>query len=519
MINISITNEYNEENEWCETISGWSFKQDYVCVIDSKFINRMMLSDQTGILFIVAENSVALPSTNRSELVEYINGFTNIIEGDGVLVHWSKNGLLTVYRTAHATVPIYVSGELNKFCAGWDFNSVISRRDSSTLSRTELRRLIQFGPELSQDTIAVNVKLLLPGQKAIWGLGSDQIEIKNCYKFDYYEQSTLVAGATLSSIFVDLIKASSTDLLSEAQVPTIELSGGMDSSCVAVALHNADNPLYSYGLIHRGNAGDQQVARRNELKQRLKIIDSQVESTVCKPFTSLEHAPLDADFIISPYDELYWDGIVECINSMPNGKPDLIVTGIGGDELTISTNCDDDTQMPVCRSKVFQAMFFRDLIAARHVPKTFVSQSALAAAFVRARMFLHNNIWPKNPLIDPRVVQFCQMIPPEHKQYRLLNKLTLARAGLSDYFIVPRFKENFSRVFMDDLLDFRSDNYFSDSLLHTEMIANSTVISNEIKNIQNGGKSDLPDYAIISAVRLEYILRYYVENFSISFTD
>ncbi|WP_079210882.1 hypothetical protein [Brucella pituitosa] len=132
---------------------------------------------------------------------------------------------------------------------------------------------------------------------------------------------------------------------------------------------------------------------------------------------------------------------------------------------------------------------------------------------------VHHDIWPKNPFIDPRVVQFCQMVPPEHKKNRLLNKLTLERAGLSDYFITPRFKENFSRIFIDDLLDFRSDAYFSESLFHCHMIANAAVLANEIRTIQNGANADLSLYVIINAVRLEHILRNYSEKFSIRFCD
>lgn len=389
MITICITNNNIGNKEWRETKHGWSLNEDYVNGIDSKFLNRTMICDNDGMVFIVCEKAVPLPLMNLRDLPGYISDFANVLEGDGVLIHLAKSGRLTAIRTAHATVPIYVSGETNQFCADWDFNSIASQRQLVTLSRTELRRFIQYGPELSQATIAQDIKQLLPGQKAIWSPGGAQIEIS--------------------------------------------------------------------------------------------------------------------------------DGIVESINSMPNDKPDLIITGIGGDELAITSDYDDQTTP--CGPKITQSLFFGDPTPTHSIPKTFVSQSALAAAFVRARMFLHHDIWPKNPFIDPRVVQFCQMVPPEHKKNRLLNKLTLARAGLSDYFITPRFKENFSRVFMDDLLDFRSDAYFSESLLHSHMIANAAVLANEIRTIQNGANADLSLYVIINAVRLEHILRNYSEKFSIRFCD
>jgi len=111
------------------------------------------------------------------------------------------------------------------------------------------------------------------------------------------------------------------------------------------------------------------------------------------------------------------------------------------------------------------------------------------------------------------------MVPPEHKRHRMLNRLTLAKAGLSDYFVNPRFKENFSRAFMDDLLDFRSDIYFCDSVLHAEMIANSAVLTNAIRDIQNGSENKISPYVIVNAVRLEYILRYYSDRFAVEFVD
>jgi hypothetical protein len=90
---------------------------------------------------------------------------------------------------------------------------------------------------------------------------------------------------------------------------------------------------------------------------------------------------------------------------------------------------------------------------------------------------------------------------------------------LSDYFIFPRFKENFKRVFMDDLMDFRGDTYWRDSLLHSHMIANAAVLSNAIRDLQDSGSSGLSNYIIINAVRAEYVVRAYCRSFGASFDD
>jgi hypothetical protein len=519
MITISVSNKRSSADKWAETSHGWSLKEDYINVVNDKFLHRRMIALKDETLFVVAERNISLPQSNLSNVSKYIVEFASLLEGDGVLIHLENHGRLTIFMTSHSTVTNDVSGENYRFTAGWDFNALIGRRQSLTFSRTQLRRFIQFGPELSQETIALNVAQLMPGQKAEWTLGSDQIEFTTCTPVNFYEESPLAVGATLTSTFLDLIKASSVELLKHASVPTVELSGGMDSSCVAIALRYTHGSWHSYGLIHRGNAGDQQLARRRELIDQLKTADTRVHSTVCKPFTRLENPPLAGDFVISPYDELYWDGIVEAFYSMPNGKPDVVFTGIGGDELTITTLFDDETAPQKCCPNALQSLFFQNTPPVAVAPQTFVSQSALASAFVRARIFLTHDIWPKNPLIDPAVVRFCQIVPPEHKRHRLLNRLTIAKAGLSDYFVNPRFKENFSRVFMDDFLDFRSDIFFCESLLHAEMIANSALLMNAIRDIQNGSEAKISLYVIINAVRLEYILRYYSDRFSIKFVD
>src|SRR5260363_427330 len=57
---------------------------------------------------------------------------------------------------------------------------------------------------------------------------------------------------------------------------------------------------------------------------------------------------------------------------------------------------------------------------------------------------------------------------------RLFKKGKLQRAGLSDYFIFPRYRENFERVFMNDLAHFNIDQYFGESILHEHRILNAS---------------------------------------------
>ncbi|MDH7792500.1 hypothetical protein [Ochrobactrum sp. AN78] len=518
MISLSIVSDIAATG-WVETQAGWHCGPNRISLIDNRCLKRAMLVAEDGLIFIVAEQSVVLPSLSALTRQQVLSAFAQNGTGDGLLIYISDNRRVTLVRTAHATIPLYVSAEADRLNVGWDYNAVVAARGAVVLSRSELRCFILYGPQLAQETIVIGVKQVFAGQAASWRMGQPQIDIEPMVECQSLEQSVLSPGAHVTAVFLDLINLSCRALLQHAARPALELSGGMDSSCVAVALKAADMSFLSYALLHDGNAGHQQKIRREELLSQLDCTDRCISSRVCKPFTRLQQHCVEGVDCISVYDDLYWDGILDCLNAMPGDRPDLVITGIGGDELTITELSDATMTISARSTEALEALFFHQVIPTRRLPATGVSQSALSAAFVRAPLFLRQGIWPKNPFIDPRLAQFAQMLPLELKQNRLLNRLTLARSGLSDHFILPRFKENFKRVFMDDLMDFRGDIYWSESVLHTQMIANAAVLSNEIRDLQDSGHTGLSNYILINAVRAEFVVRHYCRHWSACFAD
>ncbi|WP_079211143.1 hypothetical protein [Brucella pituitosa] len=518
MISVSIASEAITTG-WIETQTGWQSGPNRISFIDNRCLKRAMLAEEDSVIFIVAEQSVVIPSFSALTRQQVLSAFAQNITGDGLLISISAERRVTLVRTAHATIPLYVSAEADRFNVGWDYNAVVAARGTVVLSRSELRCFILYGPQLAQETIVIGVKQMFAGQAACWSFGQQETDIETMVECDSLEQSVLKPGAHVTAVFVDLINLSCRALLQHAARPAIELSGGLDSSCVGVALKAAQVPFHSYALLHSGNAGQQQRVRRAELLLQLDCTDRCITSNVCKPFTRLQQQLGEGADCICVYDDLYWDGILECLNAIPGGRPDLVITGIGGDELTITELSDATMTISARCTETLEALFFQQPIPTRRLPSTGVSQSALSAAFVRAPLFLRQGIWPKNPFIDPRLAQFAQMLPLELKQNRLLNRLTLARSGLSDHFILPRFKENFKRVFMDDLMDFCADIYWSESLLHTQMIANAAVLCNEIRDLQDNGRTGLSNYILINAVRAEFVVRHYCRNCSAGFAD
>ncbi|GAA5628096.1 hypothetical protein Brsp05_03392 [Brucella sp. NBRC 12953] len=383
MIAISIVSDPTMAG-WIETQAGWQCGLNRITLIDNRCLKRTMLATQHGLIFIVAEQSVVIPVLSALTRQQVLSAFAQNVTGDGLLIYISDKQRVTLVRTAHATIALYVSAKADRFNVGWDYNGVVAARGEVVLSRSELRCFILYGPQLAQETIVIGVKQLFAGQAASWHLGQPQIEIESMMECDSLEQSVLRPGAHVTAFFADLINLSCRAVLQHAARPALELSGGMDSSCVAVALKAADMPFLSYALLHGGNAGHQQKIRREELLSQLDCTDRCIASSVCRPFTRLQHHCAEAVDCICVYDDLYSEGIAECLNALPDGRPDLVITGIGGDELTLTELSDATMTISAQSTETLQALFFHQLIPTRRLPQTGVSQSALSAAFVRA---------------------------------------------------------------------------------------------------------------------------------------
>jgi asparagine synthase (glutamine-hydrolysing) len=99
-------------------------------------------------------------------------------------------------------------------------------------------------------------------------------------------------------------------------------------------------------------------------------------------------------------------------------------------------------------------------------------------------MFMRLGIWPVSPLVHPTIVDFCRALPRSIRHKRLLNLLALARAGLSDGFILPRLHENFANCIIREtwMIDF--DEMFSDSPIADFGIARVDALLNSVRNLE-----------------------------------
>lgn len=426
--------------------------------------------------------------------------FASVLDYDGVSILLSdvENGCtIHILRTLHATVPLYLSSTKNCLRMSWDFFACASLVPLHVNLETS-RRFIVEGPTITTPTIIENVSLLAGGQLATWS--DETLSIENPRAIPCYRTSLLSPGAQVTAVFLELMVVEISSRLSHSQCGALELSGGQDSSCVAGALGGLMPPGFqTYGLIHAGVCGTQQAIRRAELVERFGFADTAVPSIECRPFAAFRETASPVRRV--PSDELYRNGVETCLDALPS-QPDLVITGIGGDELTLLAG-DTDNQ---CAARAGIVLFGDSIDPSRSAPAV-AAISAVESAFCRADMFLSRGIWPLNPLISPALVQFGQMIPEAMKRDRLLNRVTLAKLGLSDFFLFPRYRENFAEVYRNDLAHFDFGAYFSTAMIHDLGIIDLPALLRQHVQIVNTGTCDIPLICFANAIRLEHVLR------------
>jgi asparagine synthetase B (glutamine-hydrolysing) len=241
---------------------------------------------------------------------------------------------------------------------------------------------------------------------------------------------------------MELIREAVEGNLKRAGGAAVELSGGLDSSCVALAVGKAGLSLASYGIVHSGPVGKQQVARRKEVIALAGLRDMTYLARKQRTFASLERAELQ----ITPFDDMYRPHCTAAIERLRKGgdEVDLVLTGMGGDELV----------------KAYTTSRLDYEVAG------YLASSAIVAAACRSDAFMRLGVWPKSPLLSKPIVDFCRALPEELRSQRLINVLALARAGLSDAFLFPRYHENFGFIAELSARDFDFDDFFETSAVH-----------------------------------------------------
>ncbi|MBT2244174.1 hypothetical protein JQK15_11570 [Sphingobium sp. BHU LFT2] len=387
-----------------------------------------------------------------------------------------------ISRSQTIGAPLYVGVADGYLIATWKFEDIAGSIKNPVPHRDSCKIYIENGPSVIRDQIIDGIKMLWPGEAV--SLVDGELVFQLCSSNNIVVPSTIYNGARVTDALQRRIADVMRPALEVAKRPLIELSGGMDSSCVAVAAKSVRSDLYSYALMHKGAVGRQQMERRMELVGLLQVQDHLYPSDQPNQFQALEWDEAG----LTPFDDNHRMPCVLAVDEHPAGPIDLILTGIGGDELSSGLNIGRDPwELPGVHCI-----------------------STLMAATARADMFMRRGIWTLNPLAHEHVVNFCRALPDKLRDNRMINLLMLARAGLSDGFLFPRYVEGYGHGMQREaaLIDF--DELFSVSIIADYRVYNFSHLLKAAREASNGGLSYELILRLFWLAKLECILKKYV---------
>ena len=456
------------------------FGQSKVEAFSSRFVELATAQRRAGFAMAVSELGGLVRS--RDEYA-WIGNMRDVYQqGVEIIMEEEPPFAISIARTGAAGVPLFVSYQSSILVVSWRFEEAVRNLQRARPNREACRIYIENGPALTRETVIAGVDMLWPGESL--ELLNGRLSFRTCPADGIVVPSIIHTDARVTDSLRDVIAAVMRPCLDVAEAPLIELSGGLDSACVAIAARQCRADLHSYGLVHAGAVGAQQRARRCEIVEVLGLDDFSYPSDEPPQFAALEIEEAQ----VTPFDDNHRMPCALAVDKHPSGQADLIMSGVGGDELAMEYTF---------RRQEWEL-------------GGFASSSSLTVAAGRADMFMRRGIWTLNPLCAAPVIDFCRALPAKLRKQRMINLLMLARSGLSDGFLFPRYAEGYGHGMQREaaLIDF-------DLALGTSAVADFQVFDfsrllDQARKASDGGLSYELIVPLFWLMKLEKVLRRYV---------
>lgn len=411
--------------------------------------------------------------------------YQTFLDFEGIAIFLSEGEFgpkIQLARTMAGSCPIYVCAENGVLTSTWRFEDAAFAIAKRRPDVDACRLLLEYGPCQTRNTIIDGIFVLWPGEMVCFD--SQGLEFHEIEEPDVVVPGSLREGARATDELMQIIEAVIRPRIEKSRSTVIELSGGYDSSLVALAASNIRRPLNSYGLIHSGAMGAQQRIRREELISICGTLDITHSAGDPGPLAALEFD----ESSLTPNDDIFRLACVKGVALHPGRPIDLLLTGIGGDELTMSNT------------------FYRREWEV-YGPS---SLSTMVAAAGRCDMFMRQGIWVFQPLAHPHVVNFCRALPEVMRSKRMLPIVALARAGLSDGFLFPRFHEHYGSLMQFEASQFDFEKALGDTIVSNFRIADFGPLLSRAYEAGTGGFT----YGLISDLwmylKLDITLKRYI---------
>jgi asparagine synthase (glutamine-hydrolysing) len=235
----------------------------------------------------------------------------------------------------------------------------------------------------------------------------------------------------------------------------IELSGGMDSAAVAVALsdlhRSSPRSVHTAVLSLPGEPGVQQMARRAEMIERFGLGRDHVVPVA-------EHAPFKpggirrAGIPFAPRDGNTAEATTVLQQQLVAAGVTTVFTGAAGDDLL---DLRPEERLQLNRPRTLRSIpdwlgpHSRDALARLEegpAPAPVLKCTTLTGLEPRWPQTLRQGLWPISPLATPELLRFAEQLPVQWRRRKMLFRRLLARRGMSEEVVWPTLRENFAPV-------------------------------------------------------------------------
>lgn len=369
------------------------------------------------------------------------------------VVHNGQNARLRVRAGSLGMAPLYFSVSQGKLTLSWDFAD-LAAIGSHAIDFEIAAHFLALHTFYTSRQVCTGISMLTE-RSSLYVDGSD---VRFIYPSAAPEAVPMPLRAEVDAlaVFETLLNSALSARKGAVDTLALELSGGMDSTAVAVAaVTRWGAPIVSKGIILSGKCRESQIQRRQIVAEQLGLSDEQIEMTDFMPTLNLN--PLCRN-LEHPFAELYLDAFQALWASVSASGRGILLTGIGGDELFPRFDIDPGMKCPragdrlhVINTLAESLLTKRALHASRaallcDAPRGVIPETSLLANVCRSPYMLRNGLWPVNPLCDPNLVAYCHRLPVEYRLKRELVRRYLRTKLKSDLFPINYEKETFESV-------------------------------------------------------------------------
>jgi len=228
--------------------------ESHVSPFSSAPIQMSLMSDPDEVRIWIGERDDPYSGLNDANAMLSRYADFDIFEGAKIQIRRGRlRPQVIMYRTRSGSSPLYIAENSGNLIASWRFEEVATRLREIKPNIQACRMFIEHGTCRVRQQILDGMYMLWPGETASFtesGLTFSEATVPA-----EVQPSTLTDAALVTDEFLRLIRDAVGDL--KRCTSMIELSGGLDSSCVALAIRGSGSHIRSYGLLHDGPGGRQ----------------------------------------------------------------------------------------------------------------------------------------------------------------------------------------------------------------------------------------------------------------------